>query len=56
MKIAIMGSGGLGGYYGARLQAGGNDVTFVARGKAIVRDNTDPRANITSLWRRMRSD
>src|ERR1041384_6510250 len=32
MKIAIMGSGGLGGYYGARLQAGGSDVTFVARG------------------------
>src|SRR6476659_3272240 len=32
MKIAIMGSGGLGGYYGARLQAGGNDVTFIARG------------------------
>jgi len=32
VKIAIMGSGGLGGYYGARLQAGGNDVTFIARG------------------------
>lgn len=27
-----MGSGGIGGYYGARLQAGGNDVTFIARG------------------------
>jgi hypothetical protein len=27
-----------------------------ARGKAIMKDNTDPRANITSLWRRMRSD
>ena len=32
MKIAIMGSGGIGGYYGARLQSGGADVTFVARG------------------------
>ena len=35
MKIAIMGSGGLGGYYGARLQAGGNDVTFIARGSNL---------------------
>jgi prephenate dehydrogenase len=32
MKIAIMGSGGIGGYYGAQLQAAGTDVTFVARG------------------------
>src|SRR3954452_10954534 len=30
-----MGSGGLGGYYGARLQAGGNDVTFIARGEQL---------------------
>src|SRR4051812_28147850 len=35
MKIAIMGSGGLGGYYGARLQAAGNDVTFIARGETL---------------------
>ena len=28
MKIAIMGSGGIGGYYGAMLQNGGADVTF----------------------------
>jgi hypothetical protein len=26
------------------------------RRQAIVLDNTDPRANVTSLWRRMRSD
>ena len=32
MKIAIMGSGGLGGYFGARLSKGGADVTFIARG------------------------
>ncbi len=32
MKIAIMGSGGIGGYYGARLQSGGAEVTFIARG------------------------
>jgi 2-dehydropantoate 2-reductase len=35
MKIAIMGSGGIGGYYGARLQSGGADVTFIARGEHL---------------------
>lgn len=32
MKIAVIGSGGVGGYFGARLAAAGHDVTFVARG------------------------
>jgi len=32
MKIVMMGSGGVGGYYGARLQQAGHQVTFVARG------------------------
>ena len=32
MKIAVMAAGGVGGYFGARLAAGGHDVTFVARG------------------------
>jgi 2-dehydropantoate 2-reductase len=32
MKIAIMGAGGVGGYFGARLAAAGTDVTFIARG------------------------
>lgn len=32
MRIGIMGSGGVGGYFGARLAQGGADVTFVARG------------------------
>lgn len=31
-------------------------VDQFARRKAIVKDNTDPRANITSMWRRMRAD
>jgi 2-dehydropantoate 2-reductase len=31
-----MGSGGVGGYFGARLQQGGNDVTFVARGRHLA--------------------
>ena len=32
MRIAFMGSGGLGGYFGARLCKGGADVHFIARG------------------------
>jgi 2-dehydropantoate 2-reductase len=32
MRIAIMGSGGVGGYLGARLAKGGADVVFIARG------------------------
>src|SRR5206468_3967263 len=32
MEIVIMGSGGFGGYFGAKLAAGGADVHFVARG------------------------
>ena len=32
MKILIMGTGGVGGYYGALLAQQGNDVTFIARG------------------------
>ena len=36
MKIAVMGSGGVGGYFGARLAKGGADVTFVARGAHLA--------------------
>jgi 2-dehydropantoate 2-reductase len=36
MKIAVMGSGGVGGYFGARLASGGSDVTFVARGAHLA--------------------
>ncbi len=32
MRIAIIGAGGVGGYFGARLQQAGADVHFVARG------------------------
>ena len=41
MKIVMMGSGGVGGYFGARLAAGGADVHFVARGAhlAAIRAN-----------------
>ena len=41
MKIAVMGSGGIGGYYGGRLADAGADVSFIARGAhlAAMRDN-----------------
>jgi len=32
MRIAVLGTGGIGGYFGGRLAASGHDVTFVARG------------------------
>ncbi len=36
MRIVIMGAGGLGGYFGARLAVAGNDVAFVARGAHLA--------------------
>lgn len=60
MKILIMGTGGVGGYYGGLLAKDGNDVTFIARGshlyairheglkvKSIHGDFTIPSANAT---------
>ena len=41
MKIVVMGTGGMGGYYGGLLGKGGHNVTFIARGEhlaAIQRD------------------
>ncbi|MDE2802550.1 MAG: 2-dehydropantoate 2-reductase, partial [Chloroflexota bacterium] len=32
MKIAVYGTGGVGGYFGGRLARAGEDVTFIARG------------------------
>lgn len=36
MKIAMMATGGVGGYYGARLAAAGEDVRFIARGAHLA--------------------
>lgn len=41
MRIAVVGAGGVGGYYGGRLALKGHDVHFVARGahlEAMLRD------------------
>jgi 2-dehydropantoate 2-reductase len=35
MRIAVMGTGGVGGYFGARLAQAGHDVAFVARGRQL---------------------
>lgn len=36
MRIVIMGSGGTGGYFGAKLARAGEDVTFIARGAHLA--------------------
>jgi 2-dehydropantoate 2-reductase len=36
MRFAILGSGAVGGYYGARLARAGHDVTFLARGAHLA--------------------
>ena len=35
MRIAVMGTGGVGGYFGARLARAGHEVAFVARGRQL---------------------
>jgi 2-dehydropantoate 2-reductase len=41
MKIAVVGAGGVGGYFGGKLAVAGNDVTFIARGEHLkaIREN-----------------
>jgi 2-dehydropantoate 2-reductase len=41
VKIGVVGAGGLGGYFGARLAAGGEEVHFLARGDhlAVIRQS-----------------
>jgi 2-dehydropantoate 2-reductase len=41
MRIAVIGAGGIGGYFGGRLAEHGHDVTFVARGAHLeaIRSN-----------------
>jgi 2-dehydropantoate 2-reductase len=41
MRIVVMGTGGMGGYYGGLLSKAGQDVTFVARGQHLdaIRNN-----------------
>lgn len=36
MRIAVIGAGGVGGYFGAKLASGGHEVAFVARGAHLA--------------------
>ncbi|PCH76322.1 MAG: 2-dehydropantoate 2-reductase [Flavobacteriaceae bacterium] len=53
MKILIYGTGGVGGYFGARLAQSGNELTFIARGahlKAMQQEGLklmSPKGNYT---------
>jgi 2-dehydropantoate 2-reductase len=41
MRIAVFGTGGVGGYFGGRLAESGEDVTFVARGEHLAEMRRD---------------
>ena len=41
MRVAVMGAGAVGGYFGARLAASGHDVSFIARGKHLEAMRSD---------------
>ena len=49
MKIAIFGTGGVGGYFGGRLAQSGQDVTFLARGKQDVYKRQSPWLDLRSV-------
>ena len=53
MRVLVMGSGGIGGFYGAVLARAGNDVIFVARGshlEAIQANGLQVHARDGSVW------
>ncbi len=49
LKIAVMGAGGIGGYYGGRLAAAGADVSFIARGAHLAAMQRDGLRVISPL-------
>ncbi len=50
MNILVMGSGGVGGYFGAKLARAGEAVTFVARGAHLDAIRThDKRLELEAL-------
>jgi len=53
MKITVIGAGGVGGYFGGRLAAAGEDVTFVARGahlKAMQQQGLKINSPLGDVW------
>jgi 2-dehydropantoate 2-reductase len=52
VRVAIMGAGGIGGYFGGRLAQGGADVAFIARGAhlaALRKDGLRVRSRLGDL-------
>src|SRR5438093_6967173 len=52
MKVLVVGTGGVGGYYGARMAAGGHQVFFIARGAnldALRTNGLDLRSDLGDL-------
>ena len=51
MKIAILGAGALGCYYGARLAEAGHDVSFIVRSAYdAIRDKNDDKSGVVGFW------
>ena len=53
MRVVVMGSGGTGGYFGAKLARAGEDVTFVARGahlEAILARGLRVKSALEGEW------
>ena len=53
MRVLVVGAGGVGGYFGARLARAGVPVTFLARGahlEAIQRDGLRVRSAADGEW------
>ena len=52
MRIAVMGAGSIGGYFGGMLSLGGNDVTLIARGAHLDAIRTNGLRIITDAGER----
>jgi 2-dehydropantoate 2-reductase len=53
MRIVVVGTGGVGGYFGARLAQAGEQVTFIARGKhlqAIQTNGLQVYSVVQDMW------
>ena len=50
MRIAVMGAGGIGGYFGARLAKAGEDISFIGRGEHLRAMQQDGLRLEKSRW------